>query len=189
MSLATKQLILQAESDRDDALRRLSVGEDTPKVRQLLQEAKNKMARFQKQYDEELAQAKAKAKAKTNVVQTEAKKERRSNKEGRLPIPEDIELSCVDCASHFPFTGKDQMFYTKNNYAAPIRCATCRQIKKDAKPDGKQIQCQGCKTDFFFSDAKAAIFEEKGWAPPKWCSTCKANRSQKVTAKDKDKDE
>ncbi len=181
MSLATKQRIVQAQSDHDDLLRRLSVGEDTPRVQQLLAQAKNTIARFQKQFEDEKASAKVSAKA------TETKKERRHDhrRDDSRGLPADMELACVDCASHFPFTGKDQLFYTKNHYPAPIRCTICREAKKNAKPPGKDIECCGCNKKFFFSDAKASIFEEKGWPLPKWCPPCKASRSHKTSAGEK----
>lgn len=175
MSLATQQRILQLRSERDDLLRRISVGEDTPRVKQLLSQTNNNIARFEKQWDSEMADAHAKKAA------ADAKKARDSpaNSKPRDPLPSDVDLSCVDCSSTFTFTGKDQLFFTKNNYKPPTRCSSCRDAKKNAKPAGVQINCSGCKTDFFFSDAKAAIFEEKGWAIPKWCSSCKAAKNAK----------
>lgn len=165
MSLATQQRILQIRSDRDDLLRRISVGEDTPRVRQLLTQATNNISRFEKQYQIELAEA------NTKKANGEAKKVHQPRESSHLPA--DLELSCVDCASFFTFTGKDQVFFIKNNYKVPIRCTICRDTKKNTKPEGKDIECSGCKKKFFFSDAKAAIFEDKGWAAPKWCPTCK----------------
>lgn len=174
MSLATHQRIVKLRSDRDDLLRRISVGEDTPRLKQLLSQAKNNIARLEKQYKEEIAEDKGKK------AGAEAKK---YFKKERAPdsLAEDIQLACVDCASFFTFTGNDQVFYTKNNYKQPIRCTACRDEKKNAKPEGNTIQCCGCKKEFFFSDAKAAIFEEKGWAVPKWCTPCKAEKIKKTT--------
>lgn len=168
MSLATQQNLTQARSNRDDALRRISVGEDTTRVKQLLSQATNNISRLEKQFSDELAEAKK--------MKSPVKKERFTKHNNSLPS--DIDLACVDCASTFSFSGKDQVFYTKNNYKQPIRCTICRDTKKNAKPEGVQIKCMGCKTDFFFSEAKAAIFEEKGWAVPKWCSSCKATKNK-----------
>lgn len=178
MSLATHQRILQLRSDRDDLLRRISVGEDTPRVKQLLFRTKSTIASLEKQYNEELANDKAKKTVQKPRAPT-------SEVKSRDPLPSDMDLSCVDCASTFSFTGKDQVFYTKNNYKTPIRCTMCRDVKKNTKPEGNNIQCCGCKKDFFFSEAKAAIFEEKGWAAPKWCSPCKTEKNKKRTSETK----
>lgn len=185
MSLATQQVILQARADRDDLLRRISVGEDTPKVRELLAGSNKRIARFEKQFEDERAALAAKA---ATAAAASAKKDGPKKSKGdarprpaerteRAPLPEDIELSCCNCSSPFTFSGKDQVFFTKNDWAQPTRCTDCREAKKSAKPSGVRLTCSDCKVEFLFTDAKARIFEEKGWANPKRCRDCKAKKS------------
>ena len=192
MSLITQQTLLQARSDRDDCMHRLSVGEDTPRVKELLTRANNRIARLEKQLEAEIQDAKQReaAAAAKSMASAEAKKKRRNEAPDndakpreRVPFPADMELSCCDCSCSFTFTGKDQFFFQKNNWKMPLRCNICRDAKKNAKPEGKDIQCAGCDNTFFFSDAKARVFEEQGKVAPKWCSTCKADRAAKYKNK------
>jgi hypothetical protein len=175
MSLITQQMILQAMDDREDALRRLSVGDDTQKVRDLLAGATKRLKKLEKDLEAE----KAKAQSQRQAAEEKTKKaagggERRKPKPNgdRPPLPEDFDLPCADCGGSFPFTGKDQVFFQKQGWSQPSRCSHCREAKKSAKPAGKELTCGGCKTIFFFSDGKARVFEEKGWAEPKRCRDC-----------------
>jgi hypothetical protein len=179
MSLITKQLILQARSDRDDAYRRISIGEDTPSVKQLLASATKRVAKFEQQLADETAkfhaQRSAAAAATAKADANDSRKprgERRPDRSERAPLPEDIDMTCSDCTNAFTFTGKDQLFFTKNSWDAPSRCADCRDARKNTKPSGKSINCSVCKIDFTFSDAKSRIFEERSWAEPKRCKDC-----------------
>ena len=184
MSLINRQMLLNAQDDRADALRRISVGEDTQKVRELLAGATKRIAKLEK----EIAQQEAKAEADRKASQAKAEATAERNAKGkksaggagrgdrprqeRAPLPEDLELPCVDCGSAFPFTGKDQVFFSKQGWSQPSRCADCREAKKSAKPTGVTIKCADCPTEFFFTDAKARVFEEKGWDVPKRCHDC-----------------
>ncbi len=169
MSLALEQHLRQARSDRDDALHRLAVGEDTRYVRNLLNQANSDIQRIEKQMADEKAQALAKK-------QTDGPRPNPwfSDKEKRKPrdLPADLDLSCLECSSIFVFSGKDQVFYQKNGYNAPSRCLDCRKMKKNEKPSGSTLKCCDCEKDFFFSDAKASIFEDKGYEAPKRCREC-----------------
>ncbi len=190
MSLINRQLLLQAQDERDDALRRISVGEDTQRVKDLLAGANKRIAKIQKDMAQDEAKADAERKASAAKREAaEAKKTAggagrndRPRKTERAPLPEDIELPCVDCGSAFPFTGKDQVFFTKQGWAQPARCADCREAKKSAKPAGVELDCGDCKVKFFFSDAKARIFEEKGWVVPKRCRDCLRVKHEKKDA-------
>ncbi len=170
MSLITQQTLLQARSDRDDALHRLSVGEDTTQVRNLLNGANKRIAKLEAQMKTEQAEADARRKAAAESSN------KRATRQERAPLPEDMDISCVDCSNCFNFKGKDQVFYAKNSWTPPVRCADCREARKNAKPSGKNILCVGCKTDFFFSDAKSRVFEENGWTEPKRCHECAKER-------------
>jgi hypothetical protein len=178
MSLINRQQLMWAQDDRDDALRRISVGEDTQRVKDLLANANKRIAKLQKEMAEQEAKAEAERKASEAKREANAKKSAGGGGRGnrppkeRAPLPEDLELPCVDCGSAFPFTGKDQVFFTKQGWTQPSRCADCREAKKSAKPTGTELTCGDCKVVFLFSDGKARVFEEKGWDVPKRCHDC-----------------
>lgn len=195
MSLINRQMLLAAQDDRADALRRISVGEDTQKVRDLLAGSMKRIAKIER----DIAQEEAKAVADREVARAkaDATADRKAKKfagggsrdyprdqprRERAPLPEDIELPCADCGAGFSFTGKDQLFFTKQGWAQPARCADCREAKKSAKPAGVTITCGDCSTEFFFTDAKARIFEEKSWATPKRCRDCLRVKHEKKDA-------
>ena len=188
MSLITQQTLLQARSDRDDALHRISVGDDTAHVRQLLNGATKRIAKLEKQLADETAAAASAAKQRADVAAkaVDSKKASRGGGGDRAPrgerpaLPKDLELSCGDCSSPFTFSGRDQLFFTKNGWTQPVRCSDCRDAKKSAKPTGTDLTCADCSNTFFFTDAKARVFEENGWEQPKRCSDCsKAHKSMK----------
>jgi hypothetical protein len=182
MSLINRQQLMWAESDRDDALHRLSVGEDSQKVKDLLASATKRIAKLKKEIAQQEADALAERKA--SEAKAEAAKKKAAGGAGRAkrskgaprterpPLPEDQEFLCCDCNGAFLFTGKDQVFFQKQGYTPPTRCADCREAKKSAKPTGTELTCGDCKVVFFFSDGKARVFEEKGWEQPKRCHDC-----------------
>lgn len=178
MSLINRQMLLAAQDDRDEALRRLSVGEDTQKVRDLLAGATKRIAKLEKEIAQQEAKMVSERKAAAEKsLQDKGKKAAgggapRKERTERPPLPDDLELSCCDCGSGFPFTGKDQVFFQKQGWSAPSRCSTCREAKKTAKPTGTELTCLDCKVVFVFSDGKARVFEEKGWEQPKRCHDC-----------------
>jgi hypothetical protein len=190
MSLITQQTLLQARDDRDDALRRISIGEDTQKVRDLLAGANKRITKLEAQMKTEVAAAEAKRQAAADKAAKDNDKRgprqdggKRKPSGDRPPLPEDQDVSCQDCSNCFSFSGKDQVFYAKNGWNPPVRCADCREAKKNAKPSGTSIPCVDCKTEFFFTAAKARVFETKGWAAPKRCNGCRAKRSDAASVK------
>lgn len=198
MSLITQQTLLQAQSERDDVLRRISLGDDTKAVKNLLAGVTKRIAALQKQMEAERTQAAeamkiAEAKKEKQKPSEETKggpRTARGPRTERPPLPDDMEIPCGDCTNLFLFSGKDQVFFQKQGWEQPRRCSDCKaarqaafEAKKNAKPTGKTITCEGCKCEIFFSDAKARVFQEKGWAEPKRCSDCKANRQAAYEAK------
>jgi hypothetical protein len=188
MSLMTQQTLMMAKSDRDDALRRLSIGDDTQKVRDLLAGATKRIAKLEKQLVDEKAKAESDRKAAQEQASAKDKgkkaagSDRYQQRPERPALPEDFDLACVDCGGSFPFTGKDQVFFQKQGWAEPSRCSHCRTAKKSVKPSGKELTCGGCKVVFLFSDGKARVFEEKGWAEPKRCRDCLHAKHEKKDA-------
>lgn len=195
MSLITQQTLLQAQSERDDVLRRISLGEDTKAIKNLLAGVTKRIAALQKQMEAELTKATevkkvADAKQVKKASSEEAKGGPRRFEARGPPLPDDLEIPCSDCTNIFAFTGKDQIFFQKQGWEQPRRCSDCKaarqtafEAKKNAKPTGKTLVCEGCKCEIFFSDAKARVFQEKGWAEPKRCGGCKANRQAAYEAK------
>jgi len=170
MSLATRQLLLQAQSDRTDLLRRISVGEDPARLKQLLAGTTKRMDTLQKTLEAEIAQAKQKAAAGPKVKQNQLEVPRSSG-------AEDVYLPCSDCSNTFVWSGKDQAFFKKQGWETPVRCPECRESKKQRKaPAGKTLSCCDCKAEFFFSDDKQRLFEEKGYAEPKRCGPCASHQ-------------
>ena len=159
--------LLQAKSDYTDALHRVAVGEESPMLSKLLAASKKRIETLEKQI--------ADAKQNKDVPKNSSpQKKNYSN-------TEDLQIACIDCATQFTFSGKDQQFFKKKLWKNPTRCTTCRDVKKNTKAPGVTILCCGCKKDFLFSEERQLEFEEKGWTQPKWCSPCKTERSKKAT--------
>ena len=178
MSLLTRQLLLQAQSDHNDCLRRISVGEDTPNLQKMLRTTANRITDFQKQLADEEKKVKEKQaqKQKTAPATAAAPEAPKKPYTPRNTFPSDINLNCCDCSFSFVFTGKEQLFYKRNGYAEPVRCADCREEKKKNRPAGKAIQCGDCEKPFFFSSEKKKEFEERKWPEPKFCYDCRGAR-------------
>lgn len=46
-------------------------------------------------------------------------------------------IACVDCATEFPFTAKEQEFYAQKGFTStPKRCKPCRNARKDQTGGG-----------------------------------------------------
>lgn len=112
MSLLTHHSILQAQSDRSDALHRLAVGEDSKYLHTLLAKAEKRIATLQAQI----------------LVEKKGKSEEKKKKQTTKVLDEDI--TCCDCTNIFTFTGEEQAFYKKKGFKLPKRCKECRAQKK-----------------------------------------------------------
>lgn len=185
MSLITQQTLLQTQSDLNDLLRRIAVGEDTPKIRGLVNGMKKQILQLEKKFEAEKAANVQKQKAEAPKVAkgpAAAGQGERPKKKALPPLPADMDLTCADCTNCFVFSGKDQVFFKKNDWKAPMRCTECREARKNKKPAGKTIACGDCGVEFFFSEAKQKQFAEKKWDDPKWCRPCKIARKAKWEA-------
>ena len=111
MSLLTHHSILQAQSDRSDALHRLAVGEDSQYVHSLLAKVEKRIATLQVQL----------------VTEKKGKAEEKKKQTTKLL---DDDITCCDCTNIFTFTGEEQAFYKKKGFKAPKRCKDCRAQKK-----------------------------------------------------------
>ena len=42
----------------------------------------------------------------------------------------DVEIMCAECGSAFPFTEREQEYYTERNLSQPKRCKACRDARR-----------------------------------------------------------
>ncbi len=50
-------------------------------------------------------------------------------------MAQDKELTCKDCGQSFTFTAGEQEFFQSRGFSEPIRCKTCRDVRKSQKND------------------------------------------------------
>ena len=49
--------------------------------------------------------------------------------EGETKMP-DVEITCAECGTAFPFTEREQEYYTERNLSQPKRCKPCRDSRR-----------------------------------------------------------
>jgi CxxC-x17-CxxC domain-containing protein len=42
----------------------------------------------------------------------------------------DVEITCAECGTQFPFTEREQEYYTERNLSQPKRCKACRDSRR-----------------------------------------------------------
>lgn len=42
----------------------------------------------------------------------------------------DVDITCAECGETFPFTEREQDYYTERNLSQPKRCKTCRDARR-----------------------------------------------------------
>jgi hypothetical protein len=42
----------------------------------------------------------------------------------------DVEITCAECGTPFPFTEREQEYYTERNLSQPKRCKACRDSRR-----------------------------------------------------------
>ena len=42
----------------------------------------------------------------------------------------DVDITCAECGNTFPFTEREQDYYTSRNLSQPKRCKTCRDARR-----------------------------------------------------------
>ena len=47
----------------------------------------------------------------------------------KLTMP-DVEITCAECNTAFPFTEREQEYYTERNLSQPKRCKACRDSRR-----------------------------------------------------------
>ncbi len=50
-------------------------------------------------------------------------------------MAQDKELTCRDCGQSFTFTAGEQEFFQSRGFSEPIRCKTCRDVRKAQKAE------------------------------------------------------
>jgi hypothetical protein len=50
-------------------------------------------------------------------------------------VAEDKTLVCRDCGGEFVFTAGEQTFFVERGFSEPIRCKSCRDVRKSQKSD------------------------------------------------------
>ena len=50
-------------------------------------------------------------------------------------MSQDKEVTCKDCGQSFTFTAGEQEFFQTRGFSEPIRCKSCRDIRKSQKSD------------------------------------------------------
>jgi len=54
---------------------------------------------------------------------------------------QDKTIICRDCGQEFTFTSGEQNFYAQKGFESdPVRCSTCRQIKKQNRENYERTQ-------------------------------------------------
>lgn len=49
--------------------------------------------------------------------------------QGEANMP-DVEITCAECGTAFPFTEREQEYYTERNLSQPKRCKACRDSRR-----------------------------------------------------------
>jgi len=50
-------------------------------------------------------------------------------------MTQDKEMNCKDCGQKFIFTAGEQEFFQSRGFSEPIRCKSCRDMRKSEKSD------------------------------------------------------
>jgi hypothetical protein len=50
-------------------------------------------------------------------------------------VAQDKTLVCRDCGGEFVFTAGEQEFFAQRGFSEPIRCKSCRDVRKTQKAD------------------------------------------------------
>jgi len=55
--------------------------------------------------------------------------------QGGTKVASDKDLVCKDCGQSFTFTAGEQEFFQTRGFSEPIRCKSCRDVRKSQKDD------------------------------------------------------
>lgn len=52
---------------------------------------------------------------------------------GDMQVAQDKTMVCRDCGGEFVFTAGEQEFFVERGFSEPIRCKSCRDVRKAQK--------------------------------------------------------
>lgn len=158
------------------------------KIRNRLSQIKNRLAELNSVFKAEQSAAEAKAEAERAAAEAAQRKKDEAEAERRARLPPDTFLECRDCEEEFVFSGDDQDRFAQNGWNPPIRCAECRQARKEQRDSGVateerapkfsaiSICCKDCKVNFEFSAAMQKRFAKMDFAAPVRCDDCRQKK-------------
>ncbi len=158
------------------------------KIRSRLSQIAKRLAELNSVFDAEASAAAAKAEAERAAAEELARKKAEAEAERRARLPPDTFLSCRDCEEEFLFSGDDQDRFAQNGWNAPIRCAECRQARKEQREQGGgsedraprfsaiTICCKDCNGGFEFTVAMQKRFAKMDFAAPVRCDDCRQKK-------------
>ncbi len=53
-------------------------------------------------------------------------------------MAQDKDLTCKDCQQPYTFTAGEQEFFQSRGFSEPVRCKTCRDIRKSQKNNSER---------------------------------------------------
>lgn len=161
------------------------------KIRNRLSQIKNRLAELSSVFKAEESAAAAKAEAERAAAEEVARKKAEAEAERRARLPPDTFLECRDCEEEFVFSGDDQDRFAQNGWNPPIRCAECRQARKEQRESGVvsedraerapkfsdiTICCKDCQVNFEFSAVAQKRFAKMDFAAPVRCDDCRQKK-------------
>jgi hypothetical protein len=158
------------------------------KIRSRLSQIAKRLAELNSVFDAEAAATAAKAEAERVAAAVAAQKKAEAEAERRARLPPDTFIECRDCTEEFVFSGDDQDRFVQNGWNPPIRCAECRQARKEQREQGGgseerapkfsaiTISCKDCNGGFEFTVAMQKRFAKMDFAAPVRCDDCRQKK-------------
>jgi hypothetical protein len=161
------------------------------KIRDRLSQINKRLKQISSVLEAEESAAAAKAEAERAAAEAAARKKAEAEAERRARLPPDTFIDCRDCEEEFVFSGEDQDRFSQNGWNPPIRCAECRQARKEQREQGGgsedraerapkfsaiTICCKDCKGGFEFSAAMQKKFAKMDFAAPVRCDDCRQKK-------------
>ena len=162
------------------------------KIRDRMSQINNRLKQINSVFETEASAASAKAEADRLVAEEAAQKKADAEAARRARLPPDTFIDCRDCQEEFVFSGEDQDRFSQSGWNAPIRCAECRQARKEQRPQQEQRQeqrqelpaisicCKDCTVSFEFSGAQQRKFAKMDFAAPVRCDDCRQKKKDSV---------
>lgn len=158
------------------------------KIRARLSQINKRLSEISSVFKAEASAAAAKAAEAAEAAAEAQRKKDEAEAERRARLPPDTFLECRDCEEEFVFSGDDQDRFAQNGWNPPIRCADCRQARKDQRESGVvpedrapkfsaiTICCKDCNGDFEFTVAMQKRFAKMDFAAPVRCDDCRQKK-------------